>query len=82
MAWGGQSTHGRKETARAEPQLSVLTPLTEFFSTAHSEARARRTGFVQRAAKMTGNRFLAVRTFGQWSTPKTSLAQLAAKAAQ
>jgi Transposase DDE domain len=66
----------------AEPQLSILTKLTEFFSTAHIEASARRTGFVQRASKITGKRFLALLTFGQWSTPKTSLAQLAAKAAQ
>jgi len=66
----------------AEPQLSVLTKLTEFFSTAHLEASARRTGFVQRASKITGKRFLALLTFGQWSAPKTSLAQLAAKAAQ
>jgi hypothetical protein len=66
----------------AEPQLSILTKLTEFFATAHIEASARRTGFVQRAAKITGKVFLALVTVGQWSTPKTSLAQLAAKAAQ
>ena len=66
----------------ADPQLSVLTKLTEFFATAHSEARARRTGFVQRASKITGKVFLALVTVGQWSAPKTSLAQLAAKAAQ
>jgi hypothetical protein len=66
----------------AEPQLSVLTKLTEFFATAHIEASARRTGFVQRASKITGKVFLALVTLGQWSAPKTSLAQLAAKAAQ
>lgn len=66
----------------AEPQLSVLSKLTEFFSTAHSEASARRTGFVQRTSKITGKVFLALVTLGQWSAAKTSLAQLAAKAAQ
>lgn len=66
----------------AEPQLSILTKLTEFFATAHIEASARRTGFVQRASKITGKVFLALVTLGQWSVPKTSLAQLAAKAAQ
>jgi hypothetical protein len=52
------------------------------FTTEHSEASARRTKFVQRASKMTGKSFLALVTFGRWSVPKTSLAQLAAKAAQ
>ena len=66
----------------AEPQLSALTRLTEFFSAGHIEASARRSGFVQRASKITGKVFLALVTFGQWSAPKTSLAQLAAKAAQ
>jgi hypothetical protein len=66
----------------AEPQLSILTKLTEFFSTAHLEASARRTGFVQRASKITGKVFLALVTVGQWSAAKTSLPQLVAKAAQ
>jgi hypothetical protein len=66
----------------AEPQLGALARLTEFFSAEHIEASARRTGFVQRASKITGKVFLALVTFGQWSAPKTSLAQLAAKAAQ
>lgn len=66
----------------AEPWPSVLTKLTEFFSTAQIEASARRTGFVQRASKISGKLFLALVTFGQWSAAKTSLAQLAAKAAQ
>ncbi len=66
----------------AEPLLSALTKLTEFFSTEQIEASARRTGFVQRASKITGKLFLALVTFGSWSTPKTSLAQLAAKGAQ
>lgn len=64
----------------AEPLLSALTMLTEFFSTDHIEASARRTGFVQRASKITGKLFLALVTFGPWSTTRTSLAQLAAKA--
>jgi len=66
----------------AEPGLSILSKLTEFFSTAHLEASARRTGFVQRASKITGKVFLALVTVGPWSAAKTSLAQLAAKAAQ
>ena len=66
----------------AEPLLSSFTMLTEFFSSEHIEAAARRTGFVQRASKITGKVFLALVTFGQWSAAKTSLAQLAAKAGQ
>jgi Transposase DDE domain len=79
----GLSSSGEaKETAMAEPGLSTLTKLTEFFSTEQIEASARQTGFVQRASKITGKVFLALVTFGPWSTPKTSLAQLAAKAGQ
>ena len=66
----------------AEPWLSTVAKLTEFFTTEHIEASARRTKFVQRASKITGKLFLALVTFGRWSVPKTSLAQLAAKAAQ
>ena len=66
----------------AEPWLGVVEKVTEFFATAQIEACARRTGFVQRASKITGKVFLALVTLGQWSAPKTSLAQLAAKAAQ
>ena len=66
----------------AEPWLSTVEMLTEFFTTEHIEASARRTKFVQRTSKITGKLFLALVTFGRWSTPKTSLAQLAAKAAQ
>jgi hypothetical protein len=62
--------------------LSALAMLTEFFATEHIEASARRTGFVQRTSQITGKLFLALGTFGQWSAAKTSLAQLAAKAAQ
>ncbi len=66
----------------AEPWRGVVEKVTEFFATAQIEACARRTGFVQRASKITGKVFLALVTLGQWSAPKTSLAQLAAKAAQ
>jgi hypothetical protein len=66
----------------AEAWLSTLERVTEFFSAEQIEASARRTGFVQRASKITGKVFLALVTFGQWSTAKTSLGQLAAKAAQ
>src|SRR5262247_3287099 len=82
MAWGCHSHHKRKETAMAELPLSILPKLPEFFATAHLEACARRTGFVRRASKITGKVFLALVTLGQWSTPQTSLKQLAAKAAQ
>src|SRR5262245_11411583 len=66
----------------AEPLLSTVDRVTEFFSAAQIEAAARRTGFVRRASKITGKLFLALVTFGPWSTTKTALAQLAAKAAQ
>ena len=65
----------------AEPWLSTVEKLTEFFSTEHIEASARRTRFVQRASKITGKLFLALVTFGRWSTSKTTVAQLAARAA-
>src|SRR4029434_9009479 len=79
---GVSSTHEEKETAMAEPWLSTVEKLTEFFSADQIEASARRTKFVQRASKVTGKLFLALVTFGRWSAPKTTLAQLAAKAAQ
>ena len=66
----------------AEPWLSTVEKLTEFFSTDQIEASARRTKFVQRASKITGKLFLALITFGRWSAPKTTVPQLAAKAAQ
>jgi hypothetical protein len=66
----------------AEPWLSTVTRLTEFFTTEHIDASARRTKFVQRTSKITGKLFLALVTLGRWSAPKTTLAQLAAKAAQ
>src|SRR6266542_1218932 len=79
---GLSSPTTREETAMAEPWLSTVEKLTEFFATDQIEASARRSKFVQRASKITGKLFLALVTFGRWSTPKTSLAQLAAKAAQ
>jgi hypothetical protein len=66
----------------AEHLLSSLTMLTEFFAAEHIEATARRTGFVQRASKITGKLFLALVTFGVWSDAKTTFGQLAAKATQ
>ena len=66
----------------AEAWLSTVGKLTEFFASDQIEASARRTKFVQRASKITGKLFLALVTFGRWSTPKTTVAQLAAKAAQ
>ncbi len=66
----------------AEPWLDVVEKVTEFFATAQFEACARRTGFVRRTSKITGKVFVALVTLGAWSTRKTSLGQLAAKAAQ
>lgn len=65
----------------AKPWLSTVEKLTEFFSTDQIEASARRTKFVQRTSKITGKLFLALVTFGRWSAAKTTVAQLAAKAA-
>src|SRR4051812_5793814 len=79
---GLSSTNEGEETAMAEPWLSTVTKLTEFFSADQIEASARRTKFVQRPSKITGQLCLALVTFGRWSMPKTSLAQLATKAAQ
>jgi DDE family transposase len=66
----------------AEAWLSTVEKLTEFFSTDQIEASARHTKFVQRASKLTGKLFLALVTFGRWGSAKTTVAQLAAKAAQ
>lgn len=62
--------------------LSMVEKVTEFFSTEQIEASARRTKFVQRTSKITGKLFLALVTLGRWSSATTSVAQLAAKAAQ
>src|SRR5512145_507718 len=61
---------------------SALAMLTDFFAADDIEATARRTGFVQRASKITGKLFLALVTFGSWSDAQTTLAQLAAKVPQ
>lgn len=66
----------------AEPWLSTVEKLTEFFSSDQIEASARRTKFVQRTSKITGKLFLALITFGRWSGAKPTVPQLAAKAAQ
>ena len=66
----------------AKPWLSTVEKLTEFLSTDQIEISARRTKFVQRASKITGKLFLALVTCGRWSAAKTTVAQLAAKAAQ
>jgi len=66
----------------AEAWFSAVTKLTEFFSPDQIEASARRTKFVQRTSKITGQLFLALMTFGRWSAPKTTVPQLVAKAAQ
>ena len=66
----------------AEPWLSTVEMLTKFLAADQIEASARRPKFVQRASKITGTLLLALVTFGRWSAPKTTLAQLVAKAAQ
>ena len=66
----------------AEAWLSAGEKLTEFLSSDQIDASARRTKFVQRTSKITGKLFVALVTFGRWSTAKTTVAQLAAKAAQ
>src|SRR5438270_8155178 len=78
---GLSSVNEGKETAMAEPWLGIVEKVTEFFATAQLEACARRTGFVRRSSKITGKVFLALVPLGAWSTRKTSLGQLAAKAA-
>jgi len=66
----------------AEAGLSTVEKLTEFFASDQIEASARRTKFVQRISKLTGKLFLALVTLGRWGSAKTTVAQLAAKAAQ
>jgi hypothetical protein len=66
----------------AEPWLSTVEKITEFFATDQIEASVRRTKFVQRASKITGKLFLVLITCGCWRAAKTTVPQLAAKAAQ
>ena len=54
---------------------SAISIITEFFTSDDIEATARRTGFVQRASKITGTLFLTLMTFGTWSEGTTTLAQ-------
>jgi hypothetical protein len=61
---------------------SALAMLTEFVAADDIEHTARRTGFVQRASKITGKIFLALVTVGVWSDATTTLAQLATKVTQ
>ena len=60
---------------------SAVAMVTDFLTSDDPEATARRTGFVQRASQMTGQRFLTLVTFGTWREANTPLAQLAAKIA-
>src|SRR4029453_13333740 len=60
----------------------AVSMLTDVFTSDDIEATARRTGFVQRASKITGKLLLALVTFGHWSEAKTTFAQLAAKGTQ
>ena len=64
------------------PTGSAFSMFTDCFSADDIDAPARRTGFVKRTAKITGQIFLALVTFGVWSDAKTTLAQLAAKVTQ
>jgi hypothetical protein len=52
---------------------------TDCFASDDIEATARRTGFVNRAAKITGQIFLALVTFGVWDDADPTLAPLAAQ---
>src|SRR4029450_5898068 len=61
---------------------SAVSVLTDFFASDAIHAAARRTAFVKRTSKLTGQLFLALVTFGAWSDATTTLAQLAAKATQ
>ena len=66
----------------AEYTQSALSMFTAFFASEDIEQTARRTGFVTRASKMTGNLFLAWVTFGSGSEAKTTLGPWAAKETQ
>jgi hypothetical protein len=81
MAWG---CHLRRRKGDCDGRTLARRSRAgnRVFCDCQSEACARRTGFVRRTSKITGKVFLALVTLGQWSTVKTSLGQLAAKAAQ
>ena len=57
----------------------AVSLFTDFLTSDDIDATARRTGFVKRTSKMTGELLLTLVTFGTWSEAKTTLAQLAAK---
>ena len=50
----------------AEYTPNTLSMFTACFSSEAIETTARHTGFVTRASKITGTRFLALVTFGVW----------------
>src|SRR5215475_7169083 len=58
---------------------SAVSMFTDCFASDALEAAARRTGFVKRTSKLTGQLFLALVTFGAWNDATTTLAPLAAK---
>ena len=60
----------------------AVSLLTDFFASDAIEAAARRTGFVKRTSKLTGQLFLALVTFGAWGDATTTLPQWAAKVPQ
>jgi hypothetical protein len=76
------SSHYAKQTAMPACTRCAVSMLTDFFTSYDIEATARRTGFVQRAWRITGKLFLALVTLGTWSAATTTLAQLAAKITQ
>ena len=57
----------------------AIAMFTDFFAAADLEATARRTGFVQRTAKITGTLLLALVPVGTGREGQTTLAHLAAK---
>ena len=52
----------------------AVSMLTEVLTSDAIEATARRTGFVQRASKLTGQLFRALVTFGTWREAHTTWA--------
>jgi len=73
------SSHQTRETAMPACTRRAVAMVTDVLTSDDLDATARRTGFVQRASKMTGKRFLALVTCGTWREANTTLAPLAAK---
>src|SRR5439155_11634960 len=73
------SQHEPKETAMPAGTRRAIAMFTDFFAAADLEATARRTGFVQRTAKITGTLLLALVPVGTGREGQTTLAHLAAK---